>query len=147
MIFGLSSRRSIFLFYRSSFVFHKKMRSQLSDRDLKLLVQNLKYLVIDLSSSRKNTRFQRNNRLISCPKSEDIADLKSIIFQKIFRMAENIAELISFDRISRFVFGLHSWMYNAHVISRNMYTSNSEPYWLCYGHLKFLSQNPWFTLK
>jgi hypothetical protein len=48
-------------------------------------VNNLQKRVVDLSSSHKNTQFEKKNRPKQSPESQDIEVLKSANFQGFFR--------------------------------------------------------------
>jgi hypothetical protein len=47
-------------------------------------MQNLQKIVVDLSSSQKNTQFKKKNRPKQSPEGQDIEVLKFAIFQGFF---------------------------------------------------------------
>jgi hypothetical protein len=73
-----------FLFFVDVFFREEKKGPRHSRNFQYIYVKNLQKLVVDLSSSQKNTQFEKTNCQKRSPRSQDIEVLKSAIFQGFF---------------------------------------------------------------
>ena len=75
----------MFFIFADFFFRRKKKRGPRHSRSFQYIyVQNLQQMVVYLSSSHKNTQFEKKNRPKRSPEGQDIEVLKSAIFQGFF---------------------------------------------------------------
>jgi hypothetical protein len=74
-----------FLFLQIFFFRRRKKRAATFSKFLVYFCENLQKRVVYLSSSQKNTQFEKKNRPKRSPGSQDIEVLKSANFQDFFR--------------------------------------------------------------